>query len=141
MNDIQKSQITDMRAAGMGYSVIAKQLDISENTVKSYCRRNGLSKTDTIKPVEPIASENQVCCKNCGKIVIQNDKRKTKQFCNDKCRMAWWNAHRDLVTHKNVVVKECPGCHKSFQVIGKSDRKYCSHACYITDRFGGGSNE
>ena len=142
MNDMQKSQIINMRAAGIGYKAIAKNLDISENTVKSFCRRNNLTSTEMIVPV-PITenSAEVVLCKNCGKVVPQNDKRKKKQYCSDKCRMNWWNSHREQVKHKSVDIRICPSCHKEFKVYGKSDRKYCSHACYIKDRFGGANDE
>lgn len=134
MNDIQKTQIASMRAKGTGYKSIAKELGISENTVKSYCRRNNLTRTNEIK----VISDSEVHCKNCGAVVPQNDKRKEKQFCSDKCRMAWWNSHRDKVKHKKVTVKKCPHCHKEFEVYGNSNKKYCSHDCYVADRFGGG---
>lgn len=45
MNDMKKSQIINMRAEGLGYRVIAKELNISENTIKSFCRRNNLAKS------------------------------------------------------------------------------------------------
>lgn len=141
MNDIQKSQIINMRAAGIGYKRIAKELDVSENTIKSFCRRNNLAKNNNITPVEIPKYTSNVKCKNCGKVVPQNYKRKKKQFCSDKCRMNWWNSHREQVKHKSVDIRICPGCHKEFKVYGKSDRKYCSHACYIKDRFGGANDE
>lgn len=42
MTHEEKKQIGKMRAAGMSYTRIAESLDISINSVKSYCRRNGL---------------------------------------------------------------------------------------------------
>lgn len=141
MNDMQKTQIANMRAEGIGYTRISKELGISENTIKSYCRRNNLIKIEDILVVElPTESEKKLC-KFCGKVVSQNDKRKEKLFCSDKCRMAWWNSHRELVSHKNAVTLECPHCHRAFTVYGSSNRKYCCHACYIADRFGGDDNE
>jgi hypothetical protein len=29
----------------------------------------------------------------------------------------------------------CIACGKRFSAYGKADRKYCSHECYINDRF------
>ena len=43
MTNEQKLQIAAYRKAGMGYKQIAKEMDLSANSVKSYCRRNGLS--------------------------------------------------------------------------------------------------
>ena len=42
MNHQQKEDIRQMRAEGHSYAKIADRLGISENTVKSYCRRNNL---------------------------------------------------------------------------------------------------
>jgi uncharacterized protein YjcR len=42
MTSFQKEQIHRMRSAGMGYAKIAASLGVSENTIKSYCRRNNL---------------------------------------------------------------------------------------------------
>lgn len=43
MNDMQKAQIRELRLQGFGYRKIAKETGMSENTVKSYCRRHPLS--------------------------------------------------------------------------------------------------
>ena len=43
MTENQKQVITDLRGKGTGYAAIAKRLSLSVNTVKAYCRRNGLS--------------------------------------------------------------------------------------------------
>lgn len=37
MTENQKAKITQLRKAGYGYGKIAKTLDISLNTVKSFC--------------------------------------------------------------------------------------------------------
>lgn len=42
MTDEQKQQIIALRRAGAGYGRIAMQLQISINTVKSFCRRHSL---------------------------------------------------------------------------------------------------
>ncbi len=136
MNDIQKSQIADMRADGIGYVKIANALGLSENTVKSFCRRNNLTDMNAIR-----IGEKPHFCPCCGKPVEQTEGRKEKKFCSDKCRMNWWNTHRDKVRRRNGRNIICPGCGKAFEVYGGSDRKYCSHECYIADRFGGGCHE
>ena len=43
MTDEQKSEITGLRAAGIGYTVIARQMGLPRDTVRSFCRRNGLA--------------------------------------------------------------------------------------------------
>jgi hypothetical protein len=80
MNDTQKSQIENMRMAGIGYTKIAKELKLSENTVKSFCRRNNLTKPEKItasQQKEP--SIKDYFCRQCGKAVAQNDKKKREK--------------------------------------------------------------
>lgn len=122
MTEIEKIRVTELREAGLGYKSISKQLSVSVNTVKSYCRRNNTT------PVKD-------ACENCGKAITQNPKHKPRRFCCDRCRQVWWNTHLDLVEHKAVYKYTCPACGKAFQVYGNSKRKYCSHECYIKERF------
>lgn len=42
MTDLQKEQIKTLRLQGIGYVKIGEMLGISDNTVRSFCRRNGL---------------------------------------------------------------------------------------------------
>lgn len=139
MTETQKQQIVSLRRHGIGYLKIAQELGISQNTVKSYCRRNNLTRTEEIsdEPIPAPMSEHH--CLQCGVAVAQNDKRKLKKFCSDQCRMKWWNAHRNLVQHKKAAEAECPNCHTRFMAVG--GRKYCSHSCYIAYRFGGDGDE
>ena len=132
MTDEQKEQIKVLRQRGMGYIRVAQALGISENTIKSFCRRNKL--TGQVKQ-EKLAEH---FCLYCGAAVTQNPGRKEKKFCSNKCRMKWWNAHFDKLNKKTMYPYICPHCGKGFEVYGNSHRKYCSHACYIADRFQGG---
>ena len=59
MTDLQKEQIKTLRLQGIGYVKIGEMLGISDNTVRSFCRRNGLGD----------AAKNTVACKHCGKLV------------------------------------------------------------------------
>ena len=43
MTPEEKSRLTTMRKAGSSYTEIADALGISKNTVKTFCRRNGLT--------------------------------------------------------------------------------------------------
>lgn len=127
MNEMQKSQITALRKKGCGYIRIANELELSENTVKSYCRRYGLS-------VENL--ENMVFCRNCGAAIVNTEKWKPRQFCSDLCRTVWWKAHPDEVNRKATYAFVCAGCGKEFVAYGNKSRKYCCHACYTKSRFG-----
>ena len=133
MTDTEKTRIEEMRKEGLGYGRIAKVLGLSDNTVKSYCRRNNLKRAAA--PQEKIVEEG--VCRCCGKPVMQIAGRKEKKFCSDVCRMRWWNEHKDLVNRKALYEFTCAGCGKKFSAYGNAARKYCSHECYIEDRFGG----
>ena len=130
MTDYEKQQIAALKTKGLGYMRIAKELGLNVNTVKSFCRRN----------ISQPEQEGHIClC--CGKPVEQTPHRKEKKFCSDKCRMSWWSRNRDKMNHKNLEERSCKACGSLFSVASSSNRKYCSHACYINFRFGGGSNE
>lgn len=134
MTENQKAQICALRKQGVGYMKIAQQTGISQNTIKSFCRRNNL--TGTEKPNVPVADGS--VCECCGKAMVQIEGRKKKRFCCDACRNKWWNAHLDRVQRKAIYKYKCPNCGKEFEVYGNSRRKYCCHECYVEHRFGGG---
>jgi hypothetical protein len=52
--------------------------------------------------------------------------------------MAWWKEHPERLNRKAVYGLVCAGCGKPFESYGNRYRKYCSHDCYIKDRFGDG---
>ena len=118
MTNSQTEQILIMRNKGYGYKKIAKELDISENTVKSVMRR----KTD-----EPH-------CKNCGAFLQNTSGHRQKTFCSAKCRYAYWRKNNcSKVTVKSV----CLNCGTEFFDYSYRNRKYCSHSCYISNRYKG----
>lgn len=139
MTKEQRDAIVKLRGKGYGYGWIADSLGISVNTVKSFCRRNHLNE---ILPADGVKTnltldEDAHFCQCCGKPVVQVRGRKRKKFCSDKCRMTWWNSHLDKVNRKANYEFVCQHCKKPFTVYGNANRKYCSHECYIADRFGG----
>lgn len=132
MTEAQKKDILELRANRVGYKRIANELGLTLSCVKSFCTRNGLGAT---------ASAGEQKCPSCGTKLIQLPGRKKKKFCSDVCRMKWWNCHLDQVKRKATHKHECPVCHKSFFTYGSQVKKYCSHNCYIKDRFGGALDE
>jgi IS30 family transposase len=132
MSGLQKNEIARMRGEGMSYAKIASALGMSPNTVKSHCQRNRLGGAlDTGDAVMAV-------CQNCGRTMAQRPGRKPKRFCSDACRMAWWKAHPERLSRKAVYALVCAGCGKPFESYGNKGCKYCSHACYVKARFGGG---
>ena len=118
MTNLQTEQILIMRNKGYGYKKIAKELDISENTVKSVLRR---------KNDEP-------CCKNCGAFLHNTAGHRQKIFCSAKCRYAYW---RKNASSKGTVKSVCLNCGAEFSDYSYRNRKYCSHSCYISNRYKG----
>lgn len=135
MNDVMKTQITQMRTNGMSFGMMSLSLGLPASTIKSFCRRNG------IEAQEPADKEGKTLCECCGKLIEQNPKRKLKRFCSDRCRNRWWSNNMDKVNRKAYYDTVCAGCGKTFKAYGNAHRKYCTHECYIKDRFGGGSSE
>lgn len=133
MNQEQKNQVTKLRQEGYGYGKIARNLGLSKNIVSSWCRRTGLT-GDTSKQDTSIPE----LCPVCGIVIIQTPGKRHKRFCSDKCRLAWWNSHPEKIHRKAFYSYTCSYCHKPFIAYGNCHRKYCSHACYIADRFGSG---
>jgi predicted transcriptional regulator len=126
MNYQQKEAVKQLRAERQSYSQIATILGISENTVKSYCRRNSLSGI----AFTTTESTRNTCCRQCGAPLKQITGKKQKQYCSDHCRMLWWNDHAEAVTHKKIRRFNCQTCGRKFYGYGKRERKYCSRACY-----------
>lgn len=130
MNKTEKEIIIRLRTQGVGYSEIAKRLDLPRETVKSFCVRN--------KVYVYIPGDR---CKNCGEKLIQKEKRKRKLFCSKECRLNWWHSHPESLNRKAIYNYTCACCGKVFSVYGNNHRKYCSHQCYINDRFGGDNDD
>lgn len=124
-----KEEIIKLRKQGVGYKAIARQLDLNLNSVKSFCRSQGLTS-------EVIKQKSR--CKQCKKELIQIEKMKTRKFCCKECREYWWNHHRDEICPKVKLTIICKGCGKEFYAYEKANRKYCSHECFVNACFKGG---
>lgn len=79
MTHEQKEMITAMRQKQLSYSVISKEIGVSVNTIKTFCRRNGLTR-EKVKPNVPR-------CKNCGKdIIVMSETRPQRiDFLGEHC--------------------------------------------------------
>ena len=131
MTDQQKKQIKGMRLRGDSHAAIAVALGLSRNTVKSFCLRN----------LRPEALEVQAApvksgvCDQCGMAFVLCPGHRQRRFCSDRCRIVWWNAHRDLLKSNAKVEHTCACCGKHFMGYERQLRKYCSHGCYIAHRY------
>ncbi|CAI3674437.1 terminase gpP N-terminus-related DNA-binding protein [Clostridium neonatale] len=136
MTKNEKEKVKILREKGYSYSKIAIVLDISENTIKAFCRRNNLGGIKGIQAKEN--REKNEKCKQCGSELTQSIKGKRKKFCSDKCRRQWWKEHDFCIDRKAYYKLTCERCGKHFESYGNKNRKYCSHNCYINNRFGKG---
>lgn len=133
MNDTQRQKVRRLRAEGYSYGKVALALGLSENTIKTFCRRNGIG--GVLETPSEVTTDGHHClC--CGVPVPQMSGRKEKKFCSDKCRNKWWNSHLDKVERKAIYEFVCQACKKPFTAYGDKNRKYCCHECYVADRFG-----
>lgn len=133
MTDEQKQKIREYREQGYGYLAIASTLNSTKNQVVGFCHRNNLTgEIGTGKVLNDMD-----LCRNCGKPLTQPVGKKRIRFCCSECRTKWWNSHPEMVNRKAVYPFTCAHCGSSFTAYGNNHRKYCSHACYIADRFGG----
>ena len=107
MTDEQKNRISQFREAGYGYYQIAKELGISENTVKSYCRRNRrTSITAQSSADEPMEKS----CQMCGKPFMQYPGCREKKFCSAECRNRFWSIHIGDEKRGKMETYTCPNC-------------------------------
>ncbi len=146
MNMGQKQKIHELRGNGQSYKQIALALGISENTVKSYCRRNikmAAETEATIIDKQIRIEEFHTICKHCQKPLVQAVKGQPKKFCSEKCRRLWWKANESRLNRKAYYSLTCSMCGVKFESYGNRNRKFCSHACYIKKRFEkeGGAND
>lgn len=152
MTQQEKDRIAAYRQGGAGCAEIAQRLSLSVNTVKSFCRRNGLNGSRAVNGgrsmnAHPPTGSNagrpageprgeRTLCPQCGAAFESAARPRSKRFCSGRCRLAWWHAHRS--EEKGAVNRKCPQCGSVFRT-GR-EQKYCSHACYIAHRFGGGAS-
>jgi endogenous inhibitor of DNA gyrase (YacG/DUF329 family) len=129
----QREMVRELRLFGQSYGRISKKLGVSVNTIKSYCQRSRIPVGEAYAKAVDMA-----VCGQCGKPLIQGKRGRAKRFCCDDCRRAWWKAHDAILNRKAYYHLTCAGCGREFDSYGNSGRKYCSHACYIKNRFRGG---
>ena len=137
MTEEQKRKVTDLRRAGMGYTETARLVGVSRDAVRSFCRRNGLAGQAAQEKLGD-AQAQEGSCRECGKPLQQTAGVKRRVFCSRECRKKWWHGHPEKIKQRAVYSFTCAGCGKPFTAYGNSRRKYCSHECYIRNRFKGG---
>lgn len=138
MTQMQASQIRELRIQGHGYRAIGSMVGLSRDIVRNFCKSKGLDGYATALAInikEKLQQSNS--CSYCGKQMEQSSTGRPKKFCSDKCRREWWKAHPEAIAKKETAIYllTCSYCGSSFESYGNKKRKYCSHNCYIRDRF------
>lgn len=134
MNMQQKEKVGMMRRSGMSYAKIAVELSLSENTVKSFCKRNRLA-SDAMQTANADGGVRQSCL-NCGISIMQTTGYRARKYCSDKCRITWWNRHPAAPGRQNVRAFVCRVCGMRFDAYGKRERKYCTRSCCARSKRG-----
>jgi len=122
MKENQKNLIRKLREIGTSYGQIAHRLGISENTVKSLCRREHIFNLQQPK------HQHCLCCN----IPLKGAQR---HYCSDSCRYKWNYQHR-ILDAENAKRLVCKNCGEIFYSYPSSHKIYCSRECYIEARFG-----
>ena len=85
MTASQGKVIAEMRLQNYSYSFIGRALNMSPNTVKSICRRQGFAVEGSRKT--KAEKQNAPLCKNCHRLLTGG--RSDRAFCSEKCRTEW----------------------------------------------------
>jgi len=140
MTPAQKEEVYKLRLQGLGYKSIAKELHLSVDAVKGYCKRqhlNGPAEVVQLNAKE-IKANNGLCVR-CNNPIRQKKAGRPKRFCSYACRYKWWNENPDKRNPSSDAIYHytCQQCGKRFNAYGNKRRKYCCHDCYIKSRFWG----
>ena len=122
MTTAEKQSTISLRSQGLGYKLIAKELGVSPDSVRSYLKTKDAQSKIVLLPHKP----DGITCPFCGIKLEKSKYNPKKLFCSDKCRTKYWL--------KNSRTYICTECSKPFNPTHKS-QKYCSLECYFTHRF------
>lgn len=138
MTNKEREKIRELRTNGMGYKAIASALGLTRDSVRSFCKRNELTGNSCVVALNiKEKKKRNLLCNQCGKPIKQESRGRDRKFCSDECRRTWWNENQDKRNKSKEAIYKyiCNYCNKEFSVYGNKNRKYCSHNCYIKDRF------
>ena len=123
MTNSEKNTILSMKEQNYSFNAIAKSTGLPIGTIKSF-----LSRDNAQKKLGAVESKEQTIdnCRQCGLPLVQGEHRKQRAFCSDRCRMIYWNDHRDLSQRPSAHLQQCEVCGESFYTY---KGHYCSRAC------------
>jgi len=138
MTSEEKREAVHMRQSGQSYSKIAAALGVSENTIKSFCRRNAVDIEN--KSGRDENGDHTLFCRQCGALLKRKGAGRPRKFCSDACRRMWWKANKNRLNKQAYYTLTCAGCGIQFKSYGNRNRKFCSHPCFIKNRFQKGAD-
>lgn len=129
MTDGQKKVILQLRNSGCGYKMIAATLEVPRDSVRNYCKSQGLGGygVDIIKG-KRVISLSERFCRQCGTEIVNSKNGRKRKYCTPICKAEWEKAHPKMYSH------ECQYCGISFKS-KSSKQEFCSQDCYIKNRF------
>ena len=137
LNILQEEQIRLLRSQGVGYRQIANRLNLSRDAVRYYCKANDLNghREAVLSNTQCIKTDENFCtC--CGELLVQPKTGRKRRFCLGHAYLyTVIPATRDS---EGFTEHTCKRCGKEFTAYGNPHRKYCSHECFISDRYWGG---
>jgi hypothetical protein len=87
MTEEQRKGILGLRSRGLGYKAIARELALSSDTVKGYCKRHHLNGPDEVVKLNiGVMEDNKIICPQCKKEIKQKARGRSRRFCSDECR-------------------------------------------------------
>lgn len=139
MTEEQKMQIRTLRQQGLGYQAIGKMVNLTRDSVRSYCKNHGLA---GVKLAVEMNTREMIkrgdACAYCAGPIKKAKTGRPARFCCDACRRNYWKTHRmeGKRSEAATYTMECAYCHNTFISYGNKNRKYCCHAHYVLDRYG-----
>lgn len=72
MTEEQRKRVFKLRSQGLGYKTIAREVGLSSDTVKSYCKRYHLvGPGEVVKLNIQVMEEKKIICPQCKKEIKQ----------------------------------------------------------------------
>ena len=113
--------ISQMMRDGYSCRKIAEEMNLSLNTVKSWCRRH------------PYKEKKAGLCMMCSKAISSIPNKRERKFCSDQCRNAWWSAHPENRKTKTMYKHICFNCGREF-TNNRINACYCCRKCFADAR-------
>ena len=127
MTQAEKETVLSLRQQQYSFSAIAETTGLPLGTIKSFLSRVGEKKAAPSPATVPRVTFNHTCCRQCGVPLDQTQRGKTRTFCSDRCRAAYWKEPRDLSQRASAHQQICEVCGRTFYTY---QGRYCSRACY-----------